>query len=270
MDEELTTPEAQQDPQDALKAKREAATQRKRNQRAREKAEKLEQEAKAKSAQLQAQAQQESADLDDERRINAEGLAERAQKGVVFFGEKYPNINVETPAEALQVAREFSRALYVANVCQTLIPGTAPNDSWLNSIPSRTEMFERSSRWPGSSSDVQVGETVFDYERRIWHVWVNFHGFVGRNDCCGRSGIMGGGPLLHRKTGVLHPGRGSDYWTSGGGFDMKYVALPGCDVPLTEADIPELDELSNGESLQLLTDAEVEDLNLEETGRGAK
>jgi hypothetical protein len=44
-------------------------------------------------------------------RTNAEGLAERAALNVVFFGEESPNRDALTIESALQVCREFARAL---------------------------------------------------------------------------------------------------------------------------------------------------------------
>jgi hypothetical protein len=195
--------------QEALRKKRESQNRRKTAQRERDRVAKLEQQAAARSQELEEQSHRSRLEnLDVENRVNAEGLNERANLGVVFFGECYPNKNVETPAEALEVCREFARAL--------------------------------------NAPDVLPGQTVFEYEKQTWHFWVNYKGFHkdGNPQHSGVDTVANyAGPLLQRKTGKLYPGFGHDYWETGGGFDKKYTMLPGTDIPLTESGIPELEEL---------------------------
>src|ERR1700733_5676152 len=100
-------------------------------------------------------------------RMNAEGLARRTQRSQCMLGEVSPGVDARTLEEALEVAREMARAL--------------------------------------SISDVQEGESLLAFERRVFEVWVNHDKFVGRNDAAGGGGH---GPFLNRETGQLSPGRG--------------------------------------------------------------
>jgi hypothetical protein len=125
-------------------------------------------------------------------RMNAEALIRRTNLNQCMFGETAPGIDARTIDEALKVAREMGRALNVP--------------------------------------DVQEGESLLDFERRIFEAWVNFDKFVGRNDAGGNFTFAGGGgaPYLNRETGELSPGHGKKYWVEHcGGFDECWKALPG-------------------------------------------
>jgi hypothetical protein len=141
-------------------------------------------------------------------RMNAEGIARRMKRNDCTFGETSPGVDASTLEEALEVAREMGRALDI--------------------------------------SDVQEGESLHDFERRVFGGWVNYDKFVGRDDAGGRSPLAGGGhaPYLNRETGELTPGRGKDYWVEHcGGFDECWQALPGAKTKLDLASLPRLKKL---------------------------
>jgi hypothetical protein len=119
-------------------------------------------------------------------RMNAEGIARRMKLNQCSSGEVSPGVDAKTIEEALEVAREMARALTV--------------------------------------SDVQEGESLHDFERRVFNAWVNFEGFSGgynSSDGCGA-------PFLNRSTGELSPGSGKPYWEEHcGSFDQSWEALPG-------------------------------------------
>ena len=79
-------------------------------------------------------------------RMNAEGIARRTKRNQCKFGEISPGVDARTIEEALEVAREMARAL--------------------------------------SSPDVQEGESLHDFERRVFDAWVNYEGFRGGNNSC--------------------------------------------------------------------------------------
>src|ERR1700722_20655047 len=109
-----------------------------------------------------------------------------------MLGEISPGADARTLKEALEVDREMARALTI--------------------------------------SDVQEGESLVDFERRVFDACVNCDNFVGSNDAGGNFSFAGGGgaPYLNRESGELSPGRGKDYWTEHcGGFDECWKALPG-------------------------------------------
>ena len=80
-------------------------------------------------------------------RMNAEAIARRIQRNQCMLGEVAPGVDARTIEEALEVAREMARAL------------TVP--------------------------DLQEGESLLDFERRVFDAWVNYDKFVGRNDAGG-------------------------------------------------------------------------------------
>ena len=119
-----------------------------------------------------------------------------------MFGEAGPGVDARTVEEALEVAREMARAL--------------------------------------NESDVQEGESLSDFERRVFEAWVNYEKFVGHNDAAGG----GHAPYLNRETGALSPGRGKDYWVEHcGGFDECWKVLPGAKETIDLASLPELKKL---------------------------
>jgi hypothetical protein len=65
------------------------------------------------------------------------------------LGEIAPGVDAATIDEALEVAREFARALVI--------------------------------------SDVQNGESLQDFERLVFEAWVNYDKFVGRDDAGGKG-----------------------------------------------------------------------------------
>jgi hypothetical protein len=118
--------------------------------------------------------------------MNAEGIARRMKLNQCSSGEVSPGVDAKTIEEALEVAREMARALTV--------------------------------------SDVQEGESLHDFERRVFNAWVNYEGFRGgynSSDGC-RA------PFLNRSTGELSPGSEKPYWEERcGSFDQSWEALPG-------------------------------------------
>jgi hypothetical protein len=145
-------------------------------------------------------------------KVNAEGLARRTKRNQCTFGETSPGVDARTLNEALEVAREMARALNVL--------------------------------------DVEEGESLLDFERRIFVAWVNYDKFVGRDDAGGRSPFAGGGhaPYLNRETGELSPGLGKDYWVEHcGGFDACWKQLPGAKKTLDLATLPKLKKIKRTE-----------------------
>jgi hypothetical protein len=143
---------------------------------------------------------------------NAEGIARRTKRNQCMFGETRPGIDAKTIDEALEVAREMARAL---------------------GIP-----------------DVQEGESLHDFERRVFGAWVDYDKFVGRDDAGGCSPFAGGGyaPYLNRETGELSPGLGRGYWMEHcGGFDECWQALSGAKKILDLAALPKLKRLKTPE-----------------------
>jgi hypothetical protein len=149
-------------------------------------------------------------------RMNAEGIAHRTQRNQCMFGETAPGIDARTLGEALEVAREMGRALNVP--------------------------------------DVQEGESLLDFERRVFDAWVTFDKFVGRNDAGGHFPFAGGGhaPYLNRETGELSPGHGKAYWVDHcGGFDECWRSLPGAKETLEHGSLPKLKKLNRPEEPKL-------------------
>jgi hypothetical protein len=145
-------------------------------------------------------------------RMNAEGIARRTKRNQCMLGEVRPGMDAKTIDEALEVARGMARAL---NVC-----------------------------------DVEEGESLYDFERRVFAAWVNYDKFFGRDDAGGRFPFAGGGhaPYLNRETGELSPGRGKDYWIDHcGGFDECWQALPGAKKILDLATLPKLKKIKKTE-----------------------
>jgi hypothetical protein len=139
-------------------------------------------------------------------RMNAEGIARRTKRNQCKFGEVSPGVDASTVEEALEVAREMARALTV--------------------------------------SDVQEGESLLDFERRVFDAWVNYEGFRGGYN----SSDGGGAPYLNRSTGELSPGFGKPYWEEHcGGFDESWQALPGAKKKLDLAALPKLKKLKRTE-----------------------
>jgi hypothetical protein len=134
--------------------------------------------------------------------MNAEGIARRTKRNEGMFGEVIPGVDARTVEEALEVAREMARAL--------------------------------------SISDVEEGESLNDFERRVFEAWTNYEGFRGGNN----SSDGGGAPYLSRLTGELSPGLGRPYWEEYcGGFDQSWEALPGAKKKLDVATLPKLKKI---------------------------
>jgi len=140
-------------------------------------------------------------------RMNAEGMARRKQRNQCMLGEIRPGTGARTLDEALEVAREMARGLNVP--------------------------------------DVQEGESLLEFEHRVFDAWVNYDKVVTHNDA---SGGGGHGPYLNRETGELSPGRGKDYWVEHcGGFDECWKILPGAKETIDLASLPKLKKLKNPE-----------------------
>jgi hypothetical protein len=138
--------------------------------------------------------------------MNAEGIARRTKRNQCMFGETSPGVDARTIDEALEVAREMARAL--------------------------------------ECSDVQEGESLHDFERRVFDAWTDYEGFRGGNNSCDG----GGAPHLNRQTGELSPGRGRLYWQEYcGGFDGSWEVLPGARKTLDLAELPKLKKLKKPE-----------------------
>jgi hypothetical protein len=179
--------------------RRKANLERKQRQRAREKARSFQA--------MQAHLEKVKGD-----RMNAEGIARRTKLNQCSLGEISPGVDASTLEDALEVAREMSRALDI--------------------------------------SDVQEGESLHDFERRVFDAWVNYDKFVGRDDAGGRSPFAGGGhaPYLNRETGELSPGFGRDYWVNYcGSFDESWQALPGAKRKLDLGTLPKLKKIKRTE-----------------------
>jgi hypothetical protein len=144
-------------------------------------------------------------------RMNAEGINRRANRNQCMFGETAPGVDARTIEDALEVAREMGRAL------------TVP--------------------------DVQQGESLLDFERRVFEAWVSYDKFVGRNDAGGHFPFAGGGhaPYLNRETGELSPGHGKSYWEDCGGFEQCWKPLPGGKEKIDLASLPKLKKLKGSE-----------------------
>jgi hypothetical protein len=148
-------------------------------------------------------------------KVNAEGIAHRIKHNQCVLGEITPGVDAKTIDEALAIAREFARALDIA--------------------------------------DVQPGESLYDFERRIFDGWVSYDKFVGRNDAGGNLPGAGGGhaPLLNRQTGELSPGRGRDYWVEHcGGFEKSWTPLPGAKEKIDVASLPKLKKIKQPEEIK--------------------
>jgi hypothetical protein len=138
--------------------------------------------------------------------MNEEGIARRTMRNQCTLGEVSPGVDASTVEEALEVAREMARALKV--------------------------------------SDVEEGESLHDFERRVFDAWTNHEGFRGGNNSCDG----GGAPHLNRPTGELSPGRGKLYWQEQcGGFDQCWQPLPGAKKQLDLAALPKLKKLKKTE-----------------------
>jgi hypothetical protein len=139
-------------------------------------------------------------------RMNEEGIARRTKRNECVFGEVYSGVDASTLEEALEVAREMARALTV--------------------------------------SDVQEGESLYDFERRVFNAWVNYEGFRdGYNSSDG-----GGAPYLNRLTGELSPGLGKPYWEEYcGGFDQCWQPLPSARKQIDLATLPRLKKIKETE-----------------------
>jgi hypothetical protein len=143
-------------------------------------------------------------------RMNALALARRTQRSQCALGEISPGVDARTLEDALEVAREMAVGLVI--------------------------------------SDVQEGESLLDFERRIFDAWVSFDKFVGHNDAAGGGGHA---PYLNRETGELSPGRGKDYWQEHcGGFDECWKALPGAKNKIDLASLPKLKKLKGPEEFK--------------------
>jgi hypothetical protein len=118
------------------------------------------------------------------RELNAQEQGYRNRAGRCFFGEVRPGVDADSIADALQVAREMARAL--------------------------------------NSQDIQPGETLYDFERRVFHDWTGHDA-----------------PFLNRQTQQLSPGWGGDYWEDHcGGFDKCWKPLPGAKKNIDVTSLP--------------------------------
>jgi hypothetical protein len=144
-------------------------------------------------------------------KINADGIAWQQKRNLCTLGEIAPGVDAKTVDEALEVAREFARAL--------------------------------------GTPDVQDGESLLDFERRVFEAWVNYDKFVGRDDAGGNHPDAGGhAPYLNRETGELSPGHGRTYWIDHcGGFEKCWMPLPGAKVKIDIASLPKLRKLKQPE-----------------------
>src|ERR1700757_3985825 len=107
------------------------------------------------------------------RELNTKEQEYRNRTGKCFFGEVRPGVDADNIADALQVAREMARAL--------------------------------------GTTDVHDGESLSEFERRIFSAWTAV-----------------GAPFLNRQTQQLSPGWGREYWEEHcGGFDKSWKPLPG-------------------------------------------
>ena len=139
-------------------------------------------------------------------RMNAEGIARRTKLNQCSLGEISPGVDARTVEEALEVAREMARALTV--------------------------------------SDVQEGESLHDFERRVFDAWTGYEGFRGGYN----SSDGGGAPYLNRPTGELSPGRGKLYWQDYcGGFDECWQSLPGARKQIDLGTLPKLKKIKKTE-----------------------
>jgi hypothetical protein len=140
------------------------------------------------------------------REMNAEDIARRTKRNQCTFGEISPGVDARTLEDALEVAREMARALTV--------------------------------------SDVQEGESLHDFERRVFSAWTNYEGFRGGYN----SSDGGGAPYLNRLTGELSPGFGKPYWEEYcGGFDECWQSLPGAKKQVDLAKLPKLKKIEKPE-----------------------
>jgi hypothetical protein len=145
-------------------------------------------------------------------KMNAEALIRRTNRNQCMLGEISPGVDARTLKEALEVAGEMARALNVP--------------------------------------DPQEGESLLDFERRVFEAWVNYDRFVGHNNAGGDFPFAGGGhaPYLNRETGELSPGRGKDYWLEhGGGFEECWKSLAGAKERIDLASLPKLKKLKKPE-----------------------
>jgi hypothetical protein len=115
-------------------AQRKAALERKQRQRAREKG-------------RSHQAMVDHLERLKSDRMNAEATVRRTQRNQCTLGEISPGVDANNLTDALLVAREFARALSIA--------------------------------------DVQESESLHDFERRVFDAWVDYGKFVGRNNAGG-------------------------------------------------------------------------------------
>jgi hypothetical protein len=114
------------------------------------------------------------------------------------------------------------------------------------------KLWKSPEKWPRALNvlDVEEGESLHDFERRVFDALVNYDKFLGRDDTGGRSPLAGGGhaPYLNRETGELSPGLGKGYWIDHcGGFDECWQALPGARRKLDLATLPKLKKLKKSE-----------------------
>jgi hypothetical protein len=149
------------------------------------------------------------------KEINEEGITRRTKRNQCTLGEISPGVDARTVEEALEVAREMARAL--------------------------------------NAPDVEEGESLYDFERRVFDAWVNYDKFVGRDDAGGHSPCAGGGhaPYLNRETGELSPGFGRDYWVNYcGGFEECWQSLPGAKKEIDIASLARLKKLKTREEFK--------------------
>jgi hypothetical protein len=136
-----------------------------------------------------------------ERRENRRECRQRALKSWHLLGQTEPNVDAQTVEQALQVCREFARAL--------------------------------------GSADIQFGETLYQFEKRIFEDWIKYDRFKDQPGFRFES-IIGAAPFLIRATGELVPGLGHDYWMAfrggwKGWIEMSpYLSLPDAEVPIAE------------------------------------
>jgi hypothetical protein len=133
--------------------------------------------------------------LEEVRADEGWGVRDVIRRGVCFLGEVAPGREAKNIHEALFSARQFARALHV--------------------------------------DDVKLGESVTDFEHRVFDAWVTCKAFAFENS---RHHYYesGSAPFLNIQTGQLSPGWG------GGMFHWEHWShLPGADKGLTPEQIRE-------------------------------
>jgi hypothetical protein len=152
---------------------------------------------KANIAALEAESHSKRFETEEQKtlREHRRELRQRVLKGLCLLGEVSPGVDADNISDALQIAREFARAM--------------------------------------GSPDIVTGESLLQFEERTWIEWTHYEGFkeVGSK----YDSTPGACPYLNRSTQQLSPGWGNDYWLEGGfknswtplpGSDVPIVEIP--------------------------------------------